>query len=122
LQYFCGGRSATVRRLEMALAARETLTVNHPLRNWAGSASMVSSWITMKADHMPILISAEPMTREEIEEIGRKWREQQARDKVEMRQFYPKSSWWQRLLRMGPARRAAYTFRTPVSGQSHDQG
>jgi hypothetical protein len=76
----------------------------------------------MKADRMPIPISAEPMTREEIEEIERKWREQQAHDHVEMRQLYPKRSWWQRLLRIRPPHRAAYTFRTLVSDQSHDQG
>jgi hypothetical protein len=64
----------------------------------------------MKADRMPILMNAEPMTREEIEEIGRKWREQQARDNVEMRQLSPKRSWWHRLLRIRLPRRAAYIF------------
>ena len=37
---------------------------------------------------MPTLLSAEPMTEEEIKEICRKWREQQAQHDPEMRGLF----------------------------------
>jgi len=46
---------------------------------------------------MPTLLSAEPMTEEEIKETCRKWREQQAQHNPEMRAFVRRQPLWRRL-------------------------
>jgi hypothetical protein len=46
---------------------------------------------------MPTLLSAEPLTEEQIEETCRKLREQQAQHDPEMRAFVRRAPLWQRL-------------------------
>ena len=47
--------------------------------------------------HMPSLLSAEPITEEQIKEIGRKWRQQQAQQNPVMRYFVRRPPLWRRL-------------------------
>jgi len=46
---------------------------------------------------MPSLLSAEPITEEQIKEIGRKWRQQQAQQNPVMRYFVRRPPLWRRL-------------------------
>jgi hypothetical protein len=46
---------------------------------------------------MPTLLSAEPLTEEQIKEISRKLREQQAQHDPEMRAFVRRPPLWRRL-------------------------
>jgi hypothetical protein len=47
---------------------------------------------------MPTLLKAEPLTEEQIRELCREWREQQAQHDPEMRMFVRRPPLWRRLL------------------------